>query len=97
EPHVPGALSEASQPSAALPLQLSKPLSQLVIAQLPVVQLPLPCAGAHAWLHAPQSLFVRIERSQPLLGSPSQSAQPLLHTRFLQALPPQLADATCAR
>ena len=67
---------------------------------VPWVHTPAPLhtavalAKLHAVLHEPQSLNVVTERSQPLLGRPSQSAKPDAHVVIVQLPPPHAAAAT---
>jgi hypothetical protein len=79
-PHVPqwAALVRvsASQPLAALPSQLAKPVAHAVIAQAPAVHAPVPLAGLQARPHAPQWVVVSRVASQPLAALPSQSPRP---------------------
>ena len=65
---------------AASSSQLPQPSSQLATAQLPVAQLGVAWALSQLWPQAPQLLGVVSEVSQPLLGLPSQSCQPMAHT-----------------
>jgi hypothetical protein len=69
-----------SQPLAVIPSQFSKPALQLAMRQVPAMHEPVPFAGAHPALHAPQCvrLVCRLT-SQPFVGLPSQSAKPGSH------------------
>ena len=69
-----------SQPSFTLPLQLPQPESHAVMAQVPVEQLAVARGGAQATPQEPQLSRVVVEVSHPLLGLPSQLAQPGSHT-----------------
>ncbi|MFO0627974.1 MAG: hypothetical protein U0325_20530 [Polyangiales bacterium] len=67
----------ASQPFAALPSQSAKPVAQTLTPQTPAAQRAVPLAGVHARPHPPQwARLSRVSTSQPLVGSPSQSALP---------------------
>lgn len=58
---------------------------QVAIWQVPLEHTPVPFAGAHASPHAPQWLRLMFRfSSQPLLGFPSQSAQPAAHSPITQ-------------
>ncbi len=59
--------------------QLAKPALHDAIEQLPVLHDALAFGRLHAVSHAPQSLSVRIEVSQPLPLIVSQSAKPAAH------------------
>jgi hypothetical protein len=89
--HVAEALAPAAQ---ALPHRPQLATSLLVSAHVPlVVQSVWPvahevphapplqtCPVGHAWPHAPQSVrLVAVLVSQPVVGSPSQSAKPVAH------------------
>jgi hypothetical protein len=47
-------LSLYSQPSAATPLQLLKPVVQLATPHVPAEHWPFACCGAHTLRHPPQ-------------------------------------------
>lgn len=88
-PHIPqllGSLSmRVSQPSAMSPLQSSRRKSAHVrIRQVPSAQVVVPSAEAQVRPQAPQSLRVRIERSQPVSGSASQLEKPVSHEAIAQ-------------
>jgi hypothetical protein len=72
-----GVPSWVSQPAAAV--QSSKPLAQAVSVHAPVLQDASAFGKAQETLHAPQSVKVRMSRSQPLSGIPSQSLKPGSH------------------
>lgn len=87
-------LSCVSQPAAEV--QSPKPVLHVPMVHTPLL---LHVAGAFGKLQpmpqAPQSLNVVMERSQPLPGSPSQSANPALHVVISQVpLVPHAAAAT---
>ena len=66
--------TSCSQPLAGEPSQSAHPAAQ-ARAQAPAAQVGAAWgAAAHATPQAPQSLSVRVERSQPLPAAPSQSA-----------------------
>jgi hypothetical protein len=65
-----------SQPSATLPLQSAQPALHETISHVPVVQLPLAFAGAHAIPQAPQLVSVLTRVSHPLALMPSQLPYP---------------------
>jgi hypothetical protein len=68
-----------SQPLAALPSQSPKPAAQ-VMAQAPALHDAAPFVDGHALPQRPQCAgALRVSTSQPLAGSPSQSAKPGLH------------------
>jgi hypothetical protein len=96
-PQVSGAPSEASQPFGSCMSQFAKPGVQVVIVHVPVLQLAEAWAGAHGVLQLPQSVSVRIERSQPLLVRPSQSEKPGSQTKSSQPFSPQVALTTFGR
>ena len=65
-----------SQPSAAVPLQLLKPVVQVPGWHWPALQTPMALAGAQVLPQPPQfAVLAAMSCSQPLLGMPSQSAQ----------------------
>jgi hypothetical protein len=66
------ALRDCSQPVASLPSQLSKPVSQLTTAQVPVAQDSVPFGRSQVSPQLPQSVRVRTLVSQPSVGSPLQ-------------------------
>lgn len=84
EPHTPqlaSVSSVVSQPSlrplfGMLLLQLPKPGWHAVNVQVPVAHDALALGYAHAMPQPPQSVSVRVDVSQPLLASLSQSANP---------------------
>jgi hypothetical protein len=81
-----------SQPLPVVPSQLPNPTLQETIWHDPVVQEELAFGSAQATPHAPQSVAVLVGVSQPLLGLPSQLAQPAAqlgaHAPAVQAVPP---------
>lgn len=88
-PHVPQlvvVLSCVSQPLAGFRSQSAKPVLQVPLVQVPVLQLAAALGKLHATLHAPQSVFVLSGLSQPLLGRPSQFAKPLAQVEMVQLL-----------
>lgn len=81
-PHPPqfvSVFSADSQPFflVASSSQLPNPASHITIWQLPVLQLALPWALLHEAPQAPQLAKLLSGVSQPLLGFPSQSPQPM--------------------
>ena len=68
-----------SQPFEALLSQLAKPALQLPSAQVPVEHEAPAWLNEQATLQSPQSVSVRMLRSQPLSGLPSQLLKPVLH------------------
>ena len=72
-------LRDLSQPLPGELSQSSQPASQLVISQVPVSQLGVPCGVLHELPHMPQLVRVLSCVSQPLLRLPSQSPQPIWH------------------
>jgi hypothetical protein len=86
-------LPQAPQFAVLLPLSTSQPLAGLLSQsrndpvhawswQAPPVHTALALAMVQARLHAPQfALLVLVFTSQPLLGLPSQSRKPALHTK----------------
>jgi hypothetical protein len=76
-PHDVVAVSDASQPLAALMSQSAKPMLQ-VIPHVPIVHVAVELAASgHVLPHAPQlAALVRVLVSQPLTALPSQSAKP---------------------
>jgi hypothetical protein len=79
--------SGVSQPLAVLPSQLANPVLQLPNVHVPVAQVALAFAKEHATLQSPQSVSVRMLRSQPLSRLPSQLLKPVLHTGEHAAAP----------
>jgi hypothetical protein len=73
-----------SQPFAALPSQLPKPVLQLPMAQLPVLQVAVALARLQPVPHVPQSVVVVVGVSQPLAKLLSQLAKPLLQLPNVQ-------------
>jgi hypothetical protein len=67
-------LSIVSQPFASTASQLPRPELHDAIAHMPVAQVAVAPAREHATPQAPQSVSVRIERSQPFDAAPSQSS-----------------------
>jgi hypothetical protein len=67
-----------SQPLPTPPLQSLYGAVQLAIAQVPVLQVPVPCAGLHAVPHPAQFVVVFSGVSQPSTLPPVQSPKPLL-------------------
>jgi len=68
--------SGVSQPLDASTSQSPKPDAHPVIAHVPPAQLVIAFARTHATLHAPQSVVVASEVSQPDASLPSQSPNP---------------------
>lgn len=66
----------ASQPSAGIPLQSPRPAWHEATRHSPSPHMLVARASAHVAPHAPQFDTVRVDVSQPLVGSPSQSAKP---------------------
>ena len=91
-PQLESVLSGRSQPLPAPLSQSSQPASQLVISQLPVAQLGLPCGVEQALPHWPQFVSELSSVSQPLFLLPSQSPQPIwqvgTHPVAVQSVPP---------
>src|SRR5690625_3282767 len=60
-----------------------------------------PVISRQLFPHSPQLLLLTSSRSQPLLGSPSQSPQPNSQAKISQVATspstPQTADATCGK
>ena len=79
-PQLPGEPRSASHPLPGFPSQSAKPALQ-VKPQVPIAHVGVAFAGvAHARAHIPQcATVVRVSTSHPLLASPSQSANPVLH------------------
>jgi hypothetical protein len=71
-------LRAVSQPLLATVSQLPRPASQVPTAHVPEAQVSVPPASAHATPHPPQSVRVRVLRSQPLPSLPSQLSKPAL-------------------
>ena len=68
-----------SQPLLALPSQSPNPVAQAATVHTPAAQAPVALGGAQPRAQAPQWVaLVRVSASQPLLGSPSQSAKPVV-------------------
>jgi len=66
----------------ATPSQLPKPALQAPRVHAPATQAAVPPGVTQALLHRPQcATAVRVSTSQPLAGSPSQSAKPSLHSQ----------------
>ena len=84
-PHIPQLLLSVlvltSHPSAALPLQLPKPLLQLPTPQIPPEQPGVPLAtGGQTMPQPPQWLvLVLVLTSHPSPGAKLQSANPVRH------------------
>jgi hypothetical protein len=89
-------LNGVSQPSPGSRLQSAKPVSHCIMRHVPVAHWPWACAGAQARSHAPQSVALFNERSQPSAGSPLQSAKPGRHCMLPQLPALHAADATFA-
>jgi hypothetical protein len=100
-PQLDNVVSEASQPSEALPLQLPQPELQVPMAQLPLEHDSVALARSHRRPQAPQLVSEVRETSQPSPQLPLQLPQPELQVQvllpqkalLLQRLPhdPQLA------
>lgn len=89
-------VSDVSQPSGLDILQLPQPASQVVSVQLPLAHDSEALGSAQETPHAPQSLVVVVERSQPSAGIPLQSAQPASQAAIAQ--PPETHISTaCGR
>ncbi len=76
-----------SQPFAGLPSQSAKPALHAPIAQVPAAHVAPAFANEQRIPHPPQ-LFTSVARtfvSQPVLASPSQSANPAAHAPTMQA------------
>jgi hypothetical protein len=71
--------SGVSQPFAVLPSQLAKPALQLANVQVPLAHDAVAFGSEHGVLQSPQSVSVRMLRSQPLSGFESQLLKPALH------------------
>jgi hypothetical protein len=66
-----------SQPLVALPSQFEKFVAQVATAHAPAVHAAVALARLHPRPQAPQwVVLLRVSTSQPLPGSPSQSAKP---------------------
>jgi hypothetical protein len=79
-----------SQPSTGLPLQSSKPASQLAISHAAATQLGVPLATAHAVPQPPQFAgSVSVLTSQPSAGARLQSAKPASQAATVQLPPTQ--------
>src|SRR5690606_17279022 len=68
-----------SQPSLGTPLQSAKSPVHEVISHIPLAHDSPALARLHGTPQPPQSVSVRMLRSHPLTGLPSQSAQPASH------------------
>ena len=79
EPQLEVEVSAVSQPLPSLPSQLPKPELQAPKVHVPPLQVAVALLREHGTPQPPQSLDVLVLVSQPLLGLPSQSAQPLAH------------------
>jgi hypothetical protein len=80
-PHIPQlvtVLVAASQPLAALPSQLPKPMLQLAIAHEPVAHVGVALATVQGAPHAPQFVTELSRTSHPFASLESQSAKPML-------------------
>src|SRR5258706_15780071 len=75
-----------------MPSQSPKPELQL-IEQLPDAQLAWPFSELHAFRHIPQLATLARSASQPLPGSPSQSALFVGQVSALHSPPPQARPA----
>lgn len=89
-------LSGVSQPSFGRLLQSAKPRSHCIKPHVPFVHWLCACAGAHARSHAPQSVKLFSERSQPSAGLPLQSAKPGRHMILPHVPAVHVAEATFA-
>ncbi len=71
-----------SHPLVGSRSQSAKFVEHEATAQAPASQRPVPLDGLHAFAHMPQcaALVLRFT-SQPLVGLPSQSANPCMHTK----------------
>jgi hypothetical protein len=83
-PHAPQCavvlLVFTSQPLAAIPSQLAKPIAQLATAHTPATHEGVALASAHARPQPPQcATVVSVFTSQPLIGLASQFPKPALH------------------
>jgi hypothetical protein len=74
-----GVPSGVSQPFAVLPSQLAKPAAHPTNAQLPVEHDAVAFGSEQGVLQSPQSVSVRMLRSQPLSRFESQLLKPALH------------------
>jgi hypothetical protein len=82
-----------SQPFAGLPSQSAHPVSHDAIAQVPVEQVSVAWASVHAVPQPPQSVTVRMLRSQPFASVPSQSSKPALQEAIAHEPVEQVAVA----
>ena len=88
-PQLLSVLSGVSQPFAGFPSQLPEPLVHVPSVQVPEAQLAPAFAKSHVMPQPPQSVSVRVLRSQPLVSFRSQSSKPaeqatISHVRFAQ-------------
>ena len=74
EPQLLVLVSEVSQPFPSAPSQFPQPAEQELTWQVPVAQVPTARLGAQRIPQPPQSVLVRVDVSQPVEESPSQSA-----------------------
>lgn len=74
-----GVPSGVSQPFAVLPSQLAKPALQLANVHVPVLHDAVAFGSEQGVLQSPQSVSVRMLRSQPLSAFESQLLKPALH------------------
>jgi hypothetical protein len=86
-------VSAVSHPFASTASQLPRPASHDEIAQVPVLHVAVAPGREQAVPQAPQSVSVRIERSQPFEASPSQSSNPVVHAATWQLPVAQLSVA----
>jgi hypothetical protein len=77
--------SAVSQPGEAV--QSPKPAEQLARAQVPVLHEVTAFGSEQPTSQSPQSELVRMSRSQPLSGLPSQLFQPVLQLGAQSKLP----------
>lgn len=78
---------DVSQPSALVASQSAKPALHAPMAHAPVAQDADAFASMHGARHAPQSVSVRIDVSQPVAVMPSQSCRPGSHAPSVQRPP----------
>lgn len=83
-------LSGVSQPFPSVPSQLPRPGLHAAIEHVPVAHVADAPAREQVVPHAPQSVTVRSDVSQPFDTRPSQSAKPVLHAMISQAPVEQL-------
>jgi hypothetical protein len=78
-PQLVAALRSVSQPLECVPSQFANAALHMRIWHVPVSHVAAAFASAQDVPQPPQSVSVVVGRSQPLLGSPSQSAKPAVH------------------